>query len=239
MCCCQPTINTGCIDLATKKSRSTSHCYFNNELLNSAQTHAIVRSEYEQVWDMLRTQTDGITIRDIPRTVTGVSYYKAQAWLLTLLEAGYVHRQEISRKFKLPTYRYTLARDIGQQPPNLDSHGQPRPPSMNEVVWRTARILQTFNANQILASGSTPELTLKLSAVRQYLRQLYLAGYLELREPGRSKKLAVYRLRVNTGPKPPQIKRGKKVYDANLGLIVFDPQTPLPPSHQNKEANHV
>ena len=52
-----------------------------------------------------------------------------------------------------------------------------------------------------------------------------------------AKQLAVYQLLHNTGPKAPEIQRGKKVYDGNLGMIVYDPEKPLPPSHEAEKNN--
>lgn len=243
MCCCQKTAYQNSIE-----SDCMSNNHFENPLLKPSKGTAIKRSDYEKLWDMLRHAEDGIIVRDVPRTIPSISYDKAKAWLAALDSAGYVSRKQIKLTRKLPTYRYTLIRDIGQEPPRIDSKGAARGQSMNEVVWRTARILKTFNANQIIASGNTPDMVLKPSGVRQYLRQLYLAGYLQLRVAGQAKQLAVYQLLHDTGPKAPQVKRGKKVYDGNLDMIVYDPETPLPPSHQaekdtakqtNKGARHA
>ena len=64
---------------------------------------------------------------------------------------------------------------------------------------------------------------LHINTVRTYLRQLAMAGYLKevCVEQG---LLTTYQLMENTGCKPPQILRGKKVFDPNLGIIVYDPK---------------
>lgn len=208
-----------------------------NPLLSVSNSRIIVRSDYEKLWDMLRASVDGIIIRDVPRTIPTINYDKAKTWLGMLLSAGYVSREQISLTRKLPTYRYQLIRDIGQKPPRIDSKGSPKPPSVSETIWRTIRILKTFNANQIIASGSTPELVLNIASVRQYLRHLHSARYLQVRQAGKAKQLAIYQLIHNTGPKAPEVQRGKKVYDCNLGLVVHDPAKPLPPSHQSDKTN--
>ncbi|WP_199508595.1 MULTISPECIES: hypothetical protein [unclassified Psychrobacter] len=197
----------------------------------------IVRSDYEKLWDMLRTAEDGVIISDVARTIPTINYDKAKAWLSALMCAGYVSREQIKLTRKLPTYRYLLTRDIGQTPPRIDAKGAPKPVSVGEAVWRTIRIIKTFNANQVIASGSTPERPLNSASVRQYLKELYNAGYLQIRQAGQAKQLAVYQLLHNTGPKAPEIQRGKKVYDANLGMIVYDPEKPLPPSHEAEKNN--
>lgn len=85
-----------------------------NPLLSVSNPRPIVRSDYEQLWDMLRASTDGVTIRDVPRTIPSINYGKAKAWLGALNSAGYVSREQISLTRNLPTYRYQLIRDIGQ-----------------------------------------------------------------------------------------------------------------------------
>lgn len=244
MCCrCQNSLESNCQNHTCQNSHSKkSDCQngmtiHSNPLLSVSNPRPIVRSDYEQLWDMLRASTDGVIIRDVPRTIPSINYDKAKAWLGALNSAGYVSREQISLTRNLPTYRYQLIRDIGQKPPRIDSKGAPKPPSVNEAIWRTIRILRTFNANQIIASGSTPELVLNVASVRQYLRHLHSAGYLQVRQAGQAKQLAIYQLIHNTGPKAPEIQRGKKVYDGNLGLVVYDPAKPLPPSHEAEKNN--
>lgn len=229
MCCrCQNSLESDC------KNGMTIH---SNPLLSVSNSHTIVRNDYEKLWDMLRATADGVTIRDVARKIPSINYDKAKAWLGALNNAGYVSRKEISLTRSLPTYRYQLIRDIGQKPPRIDSKGAPKPPSVNEAIWRTIRIITTFNANQIIVSGSTPELVLNIASVRQYLRHLHSAGYLQVRQAGQAKQLAIYQLIHNTGPKAPEVQRGKKIYDGNLGMVVYDPAKPLPPSHEAEKNN--
>lgn len=229
MCCrCQNSLESNC------KNGMAIH---SNPLLSASNPHTIVRNDYEKLWDMLRATADGVTIRDVARTIPSINYDKAKAWLGALNSAGYVSREQIDLTRNLPTYCYQLIRDIGQKPPRIDSKGAPKPPSVNEAIWRTIRILRTFNANQIIASGSTPELVLNIASVRQYLRHLHSAGYLQVRQAGQAKQLAIYQLIHNTGPKAPEVQRGKKIYDGNLGLVVYDPAKPLPPSHEAEKNN--
>lgn len=228
MCCCQKST-----EQTAKNKASLMPKYFDNPLLDNTNATPIVRSDYEQMWDLLRTKKEGVLIKTVPRTIPTISYDKAKAWLKALELAGYVLVTDISAMNAVcATYRYQLVRDIGQQPPHIDSNGQLKPVQASDLIWRTLRILKNANAHQIVASGSTPEVTLKISNVRQYLRALYLAGYLKADSTRHSRALATYQLIKNTGPKAPQVKRGKKVYDANLGMIVYDPETSLAPSHQ-------
>lgn len=236
MCCrCQnsteptlPTLNSDCM----------TENYFDNPLLVPAKRAAIVRSEYEQMWDLLRIETNGVLIRTVPRTIQSVSYDKAKAWLKALVLAGYVEQViDTPMNAVCTTHRYKLIKDCGQQPPQIDGKGSIKPTAANDLIWRTLRILKNCNAHQIVASGSTPDTELKISNVRQYLRALYQAGYLKTMSTRHPRALASYQLIKNTGPKAPKIMRGKKIYDGNLGIIVYDPETPLPPSHQEEQEN--
>ena len=252
MCCCQKTEQlqtaennrqavgavvdmSDCTDCS--KQSTTVPNYFDNPLLNNPKATPIVRSDYEQMWDLLRANPSGILIKTVPRTIPSISYDKAKAWLKALALAEYVLVDDISAMNAVcATYRYILVRDIGQQPPRIDSKGQVKPPQSNDLIWRTLRILKNGNAHQIVSSGSTPEVALQISHVRQYLQALYKAGYLKAMPLRHPRALASYQLIKNTGPKAPQIQRGKKVYDANLGLVVYDPENALPPTHRQEVA---
>lgn len=237
MCCMKPNQNLNgshCTRSDCTQS-DTMQNYFENPLLESAIGAPIVRSEYEQMWDLLRQQADGVLIKTVPRTIQSISYDKAKAWLKALVLAGYVEAvQETPMNAVCATYRYKLIRDIGQQPPQIDGKGRIKPTAASDLIWRTLRILKNCNAHQIIASGSTPETALKITYVRQYLRALYQAGYLKAQPLRHPRALASYQLIKNTGPKAPEVRRGKKIYDANLGIIVYDPETTLAPSHQNE-----
>lgn len=238
MCCMKTNqnLNSGHCTRSDCNQSDTMQNYFENPLLEPISGAPIVRSEYEQMWDLLRAEGDGVLIKTVPRTIQSISYDKAKAWLKALVLAGYVEAtEETPMNAVCATYRYKLIKDIGQQPPQIDGKGRIKPTAANDLIWRTLRILKNCNAHQIIASGSTPETLLKISYVRQYLRALYLAGYLKAMPLRHPRALASYQLIKNTGPKAPEVQRGKKIYDGNLGLIVYDPATPLPPAHQ-KEA---
>ena len=145
-------------------------------------------------------------------------------WLKGWIAGGYIKVIGLKRP-----YQNLIIRDIGQEPPRVDSLGKPIAMPLNESVWRAMRIQKTFNARQLVASTSA---VLHINTVRTYLRQLAMAGYLKevCVEQG---LLTTYQLMENTGCKPPQILKRKSVYDANLGIIVYDPK----PQNQ-KETDH-
>ena len=168
----------------------------------------------EQVWDILR-QGKGVTTTEICEQVNEANRKQIEYWLKGWIAGGYVKVIGLKRP-----YQNLIIRDIGQEPPRVDSLGKPIAMPLNESAWRAMRIQKTFNARQLVASTAA---ALHINTVRTYLRQLAMAGYLKevCVEQG---LLTTYQLMENTGCKPPQILRGKKVFDQNLGIIVYDPK---------------
>lgn len=234
MCChCQNSIDCDCLNC---KNSNTMNQYHKNPNLLQALPSVPVRTVNEQIWDMLRANREQLLVSNVI-DVVDVSYFKAKALLSSWVAAGHVRRyQAINLKTRCPEQAYELLRDCGQEPPKVDGKGKPKACSGNELVWRTLRILKICNANQIVASATDATATLNIRAVRQYLRQLHMAGYLVMLEQAQG-QLAVYRLMHNTGPRAPEVQRGKKIYDGNLGMVVYDPAKPLPPSHQGNKNN--
>ena len=175
---------------------------------------APVRNMREQVWDILR-QGKGVTTTEICEQVNEANRKQIEYWLKGWIAGGYIKVIGLKRP-----YQNLIIRDIGQEPPRVDSLGKPIAMPLNESVWRAMRIQKTFNARQLVASTSA---VLHINTVRTYLRQLAIAGYLMevSKEQG---MLITYKLMQDTGCKPPQILKNKAVYDANLGIIVYDPK---------------
>lgn len=235
-CCCQNSLENVCKNMMKTTGVLSKISYKRNPILDAAKLPLRpVRSIEEQVWDIARTAQKSFTVRDVRRQVVGeVSYDRARACLDKWYAAGYVART-VDPQVYPPTYLYDVITDCGQQPPLVDNQGQLKKQSTQEIVWRTARILKQFNARQIIASANDGETMLNEKAVRYYLFHLHDAGYITWLNADDNQTLAQYVLTVNTGPKAPEIKRGKKVYDGNLGLIVYDPEVSLPPSHRQED----
>lgn len=211
-----------------KDSSTMAQNYHKNTSLLQALRAVPLRNVTEQVWDILRTSGVQITISIICEDIN-ISYYKAKSLLDSWIKSGHAKRKKSTNpKTSRPQYVYEIVRDCGQQPPRVNLQGIEIQSPYNEMCWRSIRILKTFNANQLV-----PDSLVKLNTVKQYLRQLHMAGYLMMIE-SKVGQLAVYRIMHDTGPKAPEIRRGKKVYDGNLGLIIYDPKTTLQPSHQLK-----
>ena len=102
---------------------------------------------------------------------------------------------------------WTLVRDTGVETPRLRPDGTPLPPSGQQRLWAAIKVLQVFDVEGLSIGSGVP-----VSTAKRYATALTSAGYLVC-QAGR------YRLlpgRV-TGPRAPAIRRGKRVYDPNLG----------------------
>lgn len=227
MCCCctkdielTPSVGVAMSNTMQAKQNQQSKPWQRNPAFDFKPS-APVRNMREQVWDILR-QGKGVTTTEICEQVNEANRKQIEYWLKGWIAGGYIKVIGLKRP-----YQNLIIRDIGQEPPRVDSLGKPIAMPLNESVWRAMRIQKTFNARQLVASTSA---VLHINTVRTYLRQLAMAGYLKevCVEQG---LLTTYQLMENTGCKPPQILRGKKVFDQNLGIIVYDPK----PQNQNQE----
>lgn len=239
MCCrCQNSLENDCQNVMQTTTLPSKFSYKRNPILDEAKLpEQPVRSFEEQVWDVARTAQSEFTVRDVRSQVGAeITTGRVRACLEKWQLSGHIART-VDTNNHLPIYLYKVINDCGQKPPQVDNQGQFKPQSTQEIVWRTVRILKRFNARQIIASANDGETTLNEKAVRYYLFHLHDAGYLTCLNADDNQTLAQYALTVNTGPKAPEVQRGKKIYDGNLGMVVYDPKIPLPPSHQAEKDN--
>ena len=236
MCCCctkndtelTPSVGVAMLEQnqTIKKSRTSRRDIKQQWQRNPAfdfKPSAPVRNMREQVWDLLRTGKE-LSVQDmvltLPFTIKQIEYL-INGWVAT----GYVQKNKGIWKKSIPTF--VLIKDIGQEPPRVNRQGEYVPQQLNEAAWRAMRIQKTFNSRQINAVIGRAD---QLGAIGTYLRLLMIAGYLQPVSVN-ANEFTTYRLVEDTGCKPPQILRGKKVFDQNLGIIVYDPK----PQNQNQE----
>lgn len=121
------------------------------------------------------------------------------------------------------TKRFSLIRDGGTHAPRLKPDGSPVVQGTGNLnMWRTIRMISSFNPQDLALQASTDEVGVKEETARSYCSLLLRAGYLRVIQkavPG--KRQAIYKLIRNTGPLPPQIQRVKQVYDPNLKEVVY------------------
>ncbi len=175
----------------------------------------------DDLWPVIRdTARDGVpgawfTVADLFRE-TCMARRTISSYLSCLVAARMVERQEPEASGGAISYR--LLRDTGVHAPRLRRDGTPVVMgSGNDNLWRSMRMQKDGFTPLDLAVLSTNELiTVSEEAAKSYCKHLLAAGYLKVvkqARPGHSQ--AVYRLIKNTGPKPPQIQRVKRVFDPN------------------------
>lgn len=118
---------------------------------------------------------------------------------------------------------WKLVRDIGIHAPRLDKNGNELPETKRTQMWRSIRILGSFDI-QTVVSSINPDTDIKYNDVKDYIKHLNKAGYLVVTEPAKnSGTTAKYRLlpSMNTGPNPPVVQRIKQVFDPNLNKVTW------------------
>jgi hypothetical protein len=182
----------------------------------------------DAVWAAIRALAarsgQHFTVRDILRSVVSGPDL-VRDYLGRLVAAGIVAVIVPARLTRPAVYR--LLHDRGVEAPRVNAAGEiDDAPTDQERIWQAMKALPSFDARDLrTATGIASETT-----VRSYVAHLARAGYLAVvvpEVPGRKGRLARYRLlhARNTGPRPPAIRRGKIVFDANLGRQVW-PEMP-------------
>ena len=103
---------------------------------------------------------------------------------------------------------WTLLKDTGVETPRLRPDGTKLPPSGQQRLWTAIRTLQAFDLEGLALSAGV-----SVSTAERYAKHLRRAGYLVSLGSRRYRLLG----RRITGPRAPAIRRGKSVYDPNLG----------------------
>jgi DNA-binding HxlR family transcriptional regulator len=176
----------------------------------------------DAVWQAIRELSDPpgaeFTRHDLFRRVNcGMDLIRDQ--LRRLVRAGIVG-EEAPPERAVRT-RYRLVRDVGVEPPRVTAAGVlDEAPTDQERMWQAMKAMPAFRVADLqLATGIVSALS-----VQAYIKRLHQAGYLAVVEPAiTAKRTASYRLlnSKNTGPRPPAIRRGKIVFDLNLGRQVW------------------
>lgn len=114
---------------------------------------------------------------------------------------------------------WTLLRDVGHHAPRVRPDGSAvTQGDVNAQLWLSMIGLKDFDCRDLIHSSP---LEIADSTVRDYVKHLLAAGYLKVlvkADPSRA-RIARYRLIRNSGPKPPQVQRVKRVFDPNTGAV--------------------
>jgi hypothetical protein len=111
-----------------------------------------------------------------------------------------------------------MTKDGGHHAPRLRADGSvvTQGAGVNNL-WRSMRMLKTFDAKALALHSSTPTVVVSLETAKSYCSMLCATGFLKVVQKASPVKdqLATYRLVRNNGPRPPMIQRVKQVYDPN------------------------
>jgi predicted AAA+ superfamily ATPase len=181
----------------------------------------------ERVWAAIRALRD-FTLSDLELR-SKVNEDTVRSYLECLVAGGYVKCVEQGGTRKGSEYvpsRYTLLRDCGIHAPRLQPNGQPvTQGTANLNMWRTMRMIGEFDYRDLAHAASTDETPIAPATAKNYVLYLARAGYLQPVQKAKPKVPGRFRLPPHkyTGPKPPQIQRIKRVWDPNLGKVMYDP----------------
>lgn len=187
------------------------------------------KSNRQRMWEAMRSHAEGFTGYQIARR-SKVNDATVRSYIQSLEKAGFLERTAGADHFLEQTLR--LIKDIGAEAPAVTRQGKPSSAGLgNEAMWRTLRILGTLSARQ-LAEHASVSATVSLWSARSYLKWLTRAGYVELIVDKPGGHNAQYRMISSrySGPRPPMVQRDGKLYDQNLGQVVFV----LPAPHQTE-----
>lgn len=191
-----------------------------------------VRTPRERVWDAIRNSAEQFSISAVA-SVAAMKYDSARDYITGLRKAGFIEeirREKVPFKNVFIIY-YKLIKDVGNSAPCVDRNGnivERRP--VNTAMWNTLRICGPVNSKMLATLASTEDRQVSEETANSYLQALNQAGYLRVTKPAHhSVSKAIYQLLPdkNTGSKPPQINRACRVYDPNLGQVVYQEQPEL------------
>ena len=200
-------------------------------------TYAGGKGPRQLIWEAIRTlQRSGKPMTEIaiwqgvPRDVRqGLDLGAVRDYRRALVAAGILG--VVTETSPRTTGTYHLLKDEGLEAPRLRKDGSRVTQGLaQEQMWRTLRLLTSdTNSRELAAHASSTTAPVAELAARDYLKTLYVAGYLDRTAEGKGTGAggiqARYRLKPqrNTGPRPPMVCRTKVVYDPNLDKVVWQP----------------
>ncbi|WP_300555179.1 hypothetical protein [Desulfovibrio sp.] len=174
-------------------------------------------TDRELIWAAMR-QLKEFSQRDIA-LLSRCCRSKVQDYLKGLTRAGLVQRLNPEAKLAEEA-GYKLLKDTGIEAPRVRKDGTLLPASGRNRMWKVMQVLKVFTEEELVDTASLPEAPIALGEAVTYCRWLARGGYLKARQDGGWKMVpAKY-----TGVKAPQILRVKKLFDPNLGIVVYEGQ---------------
>ncbi|MBF0368564.1 MAG: hypothetical protein HQL52_03815 [Magnetococcales bacterium] len=143
---------------------------------------------------------------------TNVDGSSITTYLTSLVRGGYLEKEGVGGLHNPATY--TLIRDVGVDRPRLRKDGSKVPEQTNQKVWRLIKTFGDFSWEDLSHYPG-----IKPAAAQDYIQNLARAGILVTVQEATHASKARYTLPSshNTGPKAPQVKRNKTIFDPNTG----------------------
>jgi hypothetical protein len=91
------------------------------------------------------------------------------------------------------------------------------------AMWRAMKIVKVFDRTELRVAASTDAVPVHGHNVKAYVQPLARAGYLQVIRQGRRSRYRFIPTK-DTGPRAPQIQRSGRVYDPNLGQVMWHPE---------------
>jgi hypothetical protein len=172
----------------------------------------------EQIWQQIRRQRQ-FSVNELYVALAHISRDAIRAYVNALVAADV-----LSPITNEAPFRFALVNDCGVDAPRVRLDGTAVTLGQgNDNMWRTMRILKTFNWQDVALASSTEVVEVKAKTARAYVETLCKAGYLICISQGGAGVKAMYRLSPSkrVGAKAPQIQRGGVLYDPNIGQVVY------------------
>jgi hypothetical protein len=190
---------------------------------------------YRRTWQAILQlhHCQGAFTRDDLRALTQSKSQTLGAHLRLLVRGGFLAELSQTQGLTASAKVYRLIRAQPDAPKIHVDGSLPDQDSAADQMWRTAKIIKQFSAQDLAIQASTDRQLIALADAQDYCKYLCLAGYLAIIGPQTADSAAVYRFLVskNTGPQAPVVQRLKAVCDPNLGALVWTSHggSPLPP----------
>ena len=172
----------------------------------------------DRIWAQIRIQRS-FNVRSLHAELDDITKGSVHHYLKCLYAGGYISIISHSKPCQ-----YNLIKDCGIEAPRLRPDGSPvNQGRVSENLWRTMKILKTFDWLDLSRVASTEEVQIKPVTAKRYVEALFHARYLLCIRASLPGSRAVYRFRtqMNTGSRAPMIQSDRSLYDPNLGKIVY------------------
>ncbi|RSN77924.1 hypothetical protein [Acinetobacter haemolyticus] len=189
----------------------------------------------QRLWTAIRKNASEFTAKTVCKEAR-MNYQSAHDYIKGLELAGFIkeiRRERVEGRSKaIQMIFYTLVNDVGYTAPMVRKNGEiVESISTHQAIWNTLRITgHAFSADEIAKVSSTETLEVKSATASMFLKALLDAGYVRITKQSTYRKngQAKYQLipTMNTGVKPPSVRRAIQVFDYNLNKIMFQ-DTPI------------